>query len=331
MINQKGNIITIILISTLWLNPLGAQQLSDSLKLIDYHVHVFSKELVSNLAKQGYNLKNSRFQIIKNNDDDYSKVSAIIEDNKAKKMVLISTGYAYEGLKEYKFIKTENDLLAKMVKLHPKQLFGFYGINPLKEYAIKEIIRCNEELKLNGIKLHLQSSHLNLFDSLHLAKLKEVFALAEEKNIPLLIHNNAWDKSFGTTYFRLFQKEILNEFNGLTIIFAHVGGGGGFFKFGYDFLKAFNGYQKRMGNLNTHKIYFELSGVVKRITYPGEKPLKKLLFLMKEIGFEHFLFGSDYPVKSSQTYFKELQQLLKLDDSTLKRIVEKDIFSTIRN
>lgn len=331
--NQIKNIFLVSSISILCLNPLLAKEVADSLKLVDYHVHLFSKALIVNLSEQGYNFKNSGFQITKE-DDDYAKLSAILEDNTAQKIVLISTGYSYkklkDGISESEFVKTENDLLAEIVHQKPERLFGFYGIDPLKDYALKEIIRCEEELKLHGIKLHLQANNLNLKDSVHLAKLKKVIALAAERDIPLLIHNNAWDKSLGKAYFSIFEKEILNEIDGLTIIFAHVGGGGGFFQFGYDFLKAFNRYQRSIKDSNTHKIYFELSGVVKRIKYPGEKSIEELLFLMKEIGFDKFLFGSDYPLRNSQTYFKELQELLRLEDAILKKISERDIFNLIR-
>jgi len=70
--------------------------------------------------------------------------------------------------------------------------------------------------------------------------------------------------------------------------------------------------------------------VIKSVKYPGEKSIEKLGFLMKEIEFDKFLFGSDYPVRNSQTYFEEFQKSLKIDYPILKEIAERDIFSLIR-
>ena len=259
-------IATQFLIGFLSYFSINAQPSIERNKLVDYHVHIFSPELISNLSIQGIDFKQSGFQVIKEKKS-YSNISEISTENNYSKMVLISVGYAYKDINgtqsEKYFVEKENNLLAKIIKSNPDKLLGFYGINPLKEYAIEEIKRCDEELKLDGIKLHLQSNKLNLKDSTHLFKLKQVFQLADKKKIPILIHNNTWDKNFGKEYFKIFEKEILNNFDSLTIIFAHVGGGGGFHQFGYDFLNEFNIYFQKNENKKKHKIYFELSATVK--------------------------------------------------------------------
>jgi len=316
------------------MNTLNAQQQIDTNQIIDYHVHIFSPELIDNLSNQGYNFKSSNFQIIKSKED-YSKISEITKDNGNSKMALITAGYAYkninENLCEREFVKKENNLLADLIKTNPDDLIGFYGIDPLKDYAVDEILRCDEELNLDGIKLHLQANKLNLIDSIHLSKLKEIFYIADKREIPILIHNNAGDNSFGKKYFGIFEKEILENYNSLTIIFAHAGGGGGIFQFGYDFLKEFGRYSQKEKQANKHKIYFELSGVIKQRKYPGERTKKEFLKVMNEIGFEYFLFGSDYPVRNSSTYFKELSKMLDISIDDLKEISQRNIFNELKN
>jgi len=288
---------------------LNAQQQIGSNLLVDYHVHVFSPELLENLSSQGYDFTNSSFQIIA-----YKRITEQITEQQC----------------EREFVKRENNLLSKLIKTNPDNLVGFYGINPLKEFAVDEIIRCDEELNLDGIKLHLQAIKLDLTDSIHLSKLKAVFYLADKRGIPIIIHNNARDNSFGKEYFRIFEKEILENYKSLTIIFAHAGGGGGIFQFGYDFLKEFARYIQNKNHPTKHKIYFELSGVIKQIKYPGEKTKREFLELMNQIGFEYFLFGSDYPVRNSLTYFNEVSKLLGIPIKDLKEISQRNIFSELK-
>ena len=224
---KKIKIAIVLTIGFLSFISVKGQFQNDSTKIVDYHVHIFSPELIVNLEKRGYNFRKSGFHKIKDKEE-YSNIFEITKDNENAKMVLISVGYAYKNidgnLTEEEFVKRENNLLAEKVETNRKNLIGFYGIDPLKEFAIKEIKRCDEELKLDGLKLHLQSNKLNLKDSIQISKLKEVFQLADKRNIPLLIHNNASDKSFGKEYFRIFKEELLDECDSLTIIFAHGGG-----------------------------------------------------------------------------------------------------------
>lgn len=333
MKKNKLKLAIVMTIGLLWYNSINGQFENDSIQIVDYHVHIFSPELITYFSTQGSDFKKYGYQIIKEKEE-YSNIAEITKDNDDAKMLLISVGYAYKNpdgnLTEEEFVKRENNLLAEKIKTNPNNLIGFYGINPLKEFAIEEIKRCDEELKLDGLKLHLQSNNLNLKDSVHLSKLKEVFQLADERNIPLLIHNNAWDKNFGKEYFKIFKEEILDEYNSLTIIFAHVGGGGGFYQFGFDFLNEFNTYFKNEKHHQKHKIYFDLSAVIKLIKYPKAKSNTELLELMKKIGYDKFLFGSDYPVRNSPTYINEIFNLLNIEIEELKKIVEKDIFDELK-
>lgn len=330
---KKIKIAVAITTGFLWLNPINGQVQNDSTKIVDYHVHIFSPELINNLSIQGFDFQKSRFQIIKDKKG-YSNISEIIRDNQGAKMVLISVGYAYENmegdLSKKEFVKRENNLLSEVVKTNSDILIGFYGINPLEDFAIEEIKRCDEELKLDGLKLHLQSCNLNLKDSIQLSKLQKVIELADKREIPLLIHNNAWDKSFGKEYFQIFKKEILDKNDSLTIIFAHAGDGGGFYQFGYDFLNEFIFYFREENKKGNHKIYFELSSVAKVIKYPKSRTDAEFLEIMKKIGYDKFIFGSDYPVRNSPTYLNEFFNLLNIEIDELRKIVERDIFKELK-
>ena len=318
----------IVLVSIIILNQLSSQEWIDSLKIVDYHVHVFSEELTENLKGQGYPIKESNFKI--------ESVEKQIESDEKIKLVLISGGYSYkelyetEGNKEIEVLQRENELLSELVSKYPKKVLGFYGINPLKDYSIEEIRRCDEKLGLHGIKLHLQGNHVELKDTNHLKKLREVLKLASQKNIPLLIHNNAWDLDSGKEFGELFVEKILRETESLTIIFAHTGGGGGYTNFTKDFLKVMREYIENDESSKRHKIYFELSATILKNPYPQKRLTSELEKIIFQIGIGKFLFGSDYPVMESKEYVRELMSQLNMNRELLKQIIERDIFEEIR-
>ncbi|MDF1697750.1 MAG: amidohydrolase family protein [Saprospiraceae bacterium] len=330
---KKIKIALVLTIGFFGFNSVNGQFQNAPIKIVDYHVHIMSPELISNLTFQGFDFQRSQFQIIKDKKE-YSNISEISNDNQNAKMVLISVGYAYKnmegGFSKEEFVKRENNLLSELVKTDPEHLIGFYGINPLEDFAIKEIKRCDEDLKLDGLKLHLQSCNLDLKDSIHLTKLQKVIELVAKRKIPLLIHNNAWDKSFGKEYFKIFKKEILDKIDPLTIIFAHAGDGGGFYQFGYDFLNEFVLYFQQEKERSKHKIYFELSGVAKITKYPTSKTEEDFLKIMKKIGYDKFIFGSDYPVRDSPTYINEFFNLMPIEKDELKKIIERDLFVALK-
>ena len=330
---------TQLLLSLLhFLSTFGYGQWStDSLKIIDYHVHIFSEELMRNLNEQGYDMANSGFQILSDDFTMYKNIDSISRYNTASKMLLISTGYSYKDLtdnsevKELLVVQQENDLLSSLIYSDRNKFIGFAGINPLKSYAVQEIIRCDDELGLDGVKLHLQSCNINLEDSIHLEKLLKVIKCCSERQLPLLIHNNAWNLYYGKEYARIFFTSILENVDPVTIIFAHTGGGGLYYSFTHDFLSAYSEQLMNHEMIQRHNIYFELSGTVSTTDSPRERAMPELEQLMSAIGAHRFLFGSDYPYRNSTAYIKELETRLNLSKSTLRQIIENDIFDNLKN
>ena len=67
---------------------------------------------------------------------------------------------------------------------YPERLIGFSGVNRLKDYAIQEIDRCYDELKLPGLKLHFSNSGVDLTIPENVEKTLELFSHCAEKGIP---------------------------------------------------------------------------------------------------------------------------------------------------
>jgi predicted TIM-barrel fold metal-dependent hydrolase len=314
----------------------AAQINPDSLNIIDYHVHTFSPELIKSLARQGFDMHRDGFQFPLEDKPEDGSVENILFNNPGIKMLLISSGYAYQGdttldaTARRKLVEIENNLLRKAVMTNPDRYVGFYGIDPLEDWAIDEILRCHEELHLNGIKLHLQGCHVDLADPVHLTRMLEVFRVASSHRIPLLIHNNAEQLNSGTVYAQTFRDHLLEKTDSLTIIFAHSGGGGGYYWFTHDFLNVMSQYLKEPTNRTRHKLYFELSGTVLGTDYPGKRPAEDLLSQITEIGEEHFLFGSDYPFLNVEAYIRMLDTAINSTTIDLISIIERDIFDELR-
>lgn len=310
------------------INVMVSQIILDSLKIVDHHVHFFSPELISNLETQGLNLNSTSFQIKHSKRLDYSNPEIILKQNDCARIVLISTAYAYKDSSklnsEQEFIIKENDKLRRIVDKYPDTFYGFYGLNPLKDFTFEELKRCHEKLKLHGLKLHFQGNNVDLHNLDHIKKLDQIFDYISKNKIPVLIHNNAWNFNAGIEYAELFINKILKKHKNLKIIFAHAGGGGGFFKYTKDFLETMAKYLK--DERNNHEIFFELSTVVQIRKFPGSQDLKELEKLMRDIGYDRFLFASDYPVRNSETYINEMISKLSIDPKILKEIIERNIF-----
>jgi predicted TIM-barrel fold metal-dependent hydrolase len=297
---------------------------------IDHHVHFFSPELADDIRKQGYALTVP--------DSMITDVDFILKVNRADRLVLISGGYAYSQSVQKtrqkdrrRAVEAENDLLAEYVRQYPKRLLGFYGLNPLEKFALKEMKRCHEELQLQGLKLHFHGSGINMRAAKHRKKLRKIFEYAAGEDIPVLLHFKNDLKDFGPGDARLFISEILDRLPPLTIIFAHMGGDGGFTRETKAVLAAFADYFEK--GKTKHHLYFELSGVVvyRDMDYPGKLPYEELTRLIRRIGPKRVLFGSDYPVMPSSMYQKLLKEYLPLKETEWDYIFHNSPFFSDSN
>ena len=88
-----------------------------------------------------------------------------------------------------------NDYIAKSVKKHPKRLVGFGRIDPRREYAVQELNRIKNHLKLTGLKLHPM---VECFRPDH-PFFNKFFQKTNELNLPILFHTGDGFSSPGLT------------------------------------------------------------------------------------------------------------------------------------
>jgi predicted TIM-barrel fold metal-dependent hydrolase len=116
-------------------------------------------------------------------------VARLDEANVARAVVL-GAGYfgRFVGFTDEGNMAPENDFVAGEVARFPDRLIGFCGINPLFPGAVAEVDRCLDLPGMDGIKLHLEASGVNLAVPEEAEALGAVLDRAEARDAPVMIH-----------------------------------------------------------------------------------------------------------------------------------------------
>jgi len=117
--------------------------------------------------------------------------------------------------------RTTPDQVADFVKQAPDRLIGFGYVNPINKNAANELRRQKEELELYGLKLYPCSDGYDADDPCAF----KVYRVAEELNIPVLIHHAGMPVSHELLYHTdPRQIDVVADcFPRMKIILAHLG------------------------------------------------------------------------------------------------------------
>jgi predicted TIM-barrel fold metal-dependent hydrolase len=263
----------------------------------------------------------------------YSNIDTIIKRNQTTNIDLIGMGYVYcnpeyyQGSDAYDKLKQENDYLWEEAKKYQQTIKPFFAIDPLKDYAIDEIKRCLTKTNICGIKLHFNASQVYLTEPEHLKKVKPIFQLAAENNLPILLHFDNWHPKFGKTDVEILVDSILNKIPKLELRIAHFGTSGGFNQKTKNVINAFIELREKGRIAKRHKILFDISAVALDKDSEGVKKLTKKEFeelnsYIHKIGTENIIFGTDYPLYLTNKYIDVLKSKLKLSESEIKMILK---------
>jgi len=285
----------------------------------DHHVHLFSEDLIKELKAMPM-LKRSFERSI----GSYTNIDTILHLSNAKQIWLISTGYAYKPKqclrKEIALQLIEQHHLHNAAKKHKNKVIPFYGINPLKSYALQLVKRAHRNLNFNGIKMHFQTSHIDFRKEEHINKLREIFTYTGRFEIPVILHFHNHKRGLSKSEIDFFFDSILPDGYAHQLIFAHFGGAG--------LLKSAdlqNAEYIKQASIKKSmvKLKFDLSGIVlPEIKNNQMPPYNEIAHSIRNIGMEYFLFGSDYPLKTSIQYRSTIEQLVPLRTKEWKRIIK---------
>lgn len=299
----------------------------------DHHMHMMS----ANFAEVFKKLLNSdTYNGTPIEEINGDKIISLLDEVGIDKGFVLSSSYIYgmdavNEANEYDKVMEENNFLASEVAKYPERLIGFFSVNPLKDYAIKEVKRCYEELNLSGLKLHLTNSDVNLRNEEHLYKIVELFTQLAEQDIPVLLHLRSRSADFGTEDANILIDKVIKKIPNLKLQLAHLGGWGGFDRSTKEVLATFTERFRSNPELREN-IYFDISGIIvsEREMQPGldiitDEDYELLANMMREWGLEHIVFGTDYQYQTPKGYLEYMRNTLPMTEEEIEDILDNDL------
>ncbi len=275
----------------------------------DHHVHVHSPEILAYLPE--YCASPGRigqcdpaFMEARTVDD------LLAEMDKARigRAWVMSTAYLAESPMMVPqrpdapvLVHAANAFTVDLARRHPDRLAAFIGVNPLTPTALAEIQAWKDDPAAYGVKLHLTNSGVDLRDPDQVARLAAVFTAAGTAGKTILIHMRTRAPDYGAQEVGTFLNDVLPSAGAVPVLLGHSGGWGGLDEATWRALGAFA--QALDGRPDLHpNLYFDLAQVYDAET--SDADMARLADLMRRIGLERFVTGSDWPfAKDLGTYF----------------------------
>jgi predicted TIM-barrel fold metal-dependent hydrolase len=263
----------------------------------DYHQHVFSAQDVA-LAGPA-----SGVQPL-----DAGDVIALLDRAGIRKATLLSVAYMVgkpgrQVEDELGKVRAENDWTAAQAARYPGRLIAFCSFNPLKDYALQELKRCSAMSKrapglVHGIKLHFGNSDVQLDEPAHVARLREVFAAADEHGMAIVVHMRASfskGRPYGARQARIFVEQLLPAAPDVPVQVAHMAGSGP----GYEDVQAREAMMELAAAVARHdprtrRLLFDVASIVDRDITPATAKL--VANLIRQVGVDRVLYGTDAAV-----------------------------------
>lgn len=214
-----------------------------------------------------------------------------------ERAVVLSVGYSYGDERKAlsdpdRRTREENDWTSAEVTRNAPRLIGFCSANPLRPVALEELERCLGLPGMTGIKVHLGNAGITLRDPAHLARMQELFALAQRRRAPVLIHMRArGGTNYGAEDARIFLEKVVSQAPDIEIVVAHLGSSGPGYSPQHDEVMAAFGDAVERNDPRTNNLYFDVSSNVTDEITAADAALVAQRF--REVGLRRVLYGSD--------------------------------------
>lgn len=225
--------------------------------------------------------------------------AALVRELKAagvERGVVLSVGYSFADERKGftdpdRATREENDWTSAQVVQNAPHLIGFCSANPLREAALQELERCLSLEGMVGIKQHFGNAGVSLRNRDHLGKMHQVFALAERRKVPVLVHSRTRGGSnYGAEDAHLLL-QLASAAPSVEIVVAHLGSSGpGYTPQHGEVLTVFTDAMRRR-DPRARNLYVDLSGVVDTATTSEQG--SEIATRIRQIGLRRFLYGSD--------------------------------------
>jgi predicted TIM-barrel fold metal-dependent hydrolase len=249
--------------------------------LVDYHQHLVSPAFAP---------------VAKFPERDATALLGEMDAAGIRRAVVLSVGYSFAD--ERKKLsdpdartRAENDWTSAQVSASGR-LIGFCSANPLRDAALAELERCLSLPGMVGIKQHFGNSGVSLRNPAHLARMQQLFALAEWFRAPVLVPMRArGGANYGAEDAQLFLDKLMPAAPNIEVVVAHLGGSGpGYPEQNDEVMEAFGAAADRhdphLGN-----VYFDVATNVTADTTPADGTL--VAKRLRQIGLKRVLYGSD--------------------------------------
>lgn len=230
--------------------------------------------------------------------------------------VLLSMAYTFasprasmrgDAAEVARLTRAENHYNVAAAQASGGRLHAFIGVNPVADGALEEVHYWARQGGIRGIKLHLGNSGFQPDAPLHVARLAAVFGAARDLGLAIVIHVRSGD-AFPLSETTQFIEQILPHAGRTPVQIAHAGGGGGIDDETLGALALYALAIERDAP-GTGQLLIDLSVVLVRdISDAASAELvKRLVALVRRIGPQRFVMGSDWPTICSPADHNAMQ------------------------
>ena len=250
--------------------------------LIDYHQHLVSPAFAP---------------IVKLPERDGAALVRELDAAGIERAVVLSVGYSFaderKGLTDPdRLTREQNDWTSAEVTRNAPRLIGFCSANPLRAVALEELERCLGLPGMTGIKLHLGNSGISLRDPAQLARVQELFALAQRLRAPVLVHMRArGGSSYGAEDAHIFLDKVVPSAPEIEIVIAHLGASSPGYPPQNDEVMAVFAAAAERNDPRMRNLYFDVAANVTGEATPADAAL--VAQRIRQVGPSRVLYGSD--------------------------------------
>jgi predicted TIM-barrel fold metal-dependent hydrolase len=269
-------------------------------KGIDVHVHAPTRPESGRNAQNPTMMKYFRGEAV---PDTKEGVYQYYKDRDLMAVILVTGPVSEDGAPNH------NDWSAEIQRDYPEQFIGFGGVDPKQgKLAVKEAVRCVEDLGLKGFKFHpiTQAFEVNNPDYY------ELWGTISDLGVPALYHTGQTGVGAGTPgqngiknkYGRPYPyfDDLAADFPNLQIVMAHP---------------SFPWIDEQLSILSVKtNVWMDLSGWSPKYFSPN------LIQYANTLLKDKVMFGSDFPVFSPDRWLRDWEDVAFRDEVRPKILLE---------
>ena len=257
---------------------------------------------------------------------DARRLVGMLDEAGIRKAVVLSDAYWFDSFRDKAApdgevlpkVRAENDWTAAQVAQFPDRLVAFCSFNPLRDYALAELERCAGSKAFRGLKLHFNTSGVNLHEADQLARVRRVFERANQLHLPIIVHART-RPDYGAEEAHIILEQLVAAAADVPVQIAHLWGGEALSE------PALGVYADAVasGDARFRNLYFDVAELALVVT--DKAALQRIADRMRQMGMSRILYGSDAPeteAKPPREAWALFRGALPLTDAELRAIAE---------